>query len=170
MDHRRSSEDSISVLLARDIMRHDPWSIHAAATITQAARFLTSKNIGAAPVINDAGRPLGVVSRSDLVKKVRVGDNELNVLSSVKVYDVMTPSLLLVKGDTPVAKVIDTLLQHNVRRVFVADDDGVLVGVVSTTDIMTSFDQTSERFPNCGPARLHRRLCCVPSCGTRPSE
>lgn len=138
MYSRRPLERSPSVLLARDIMRRDPLSIDEAATIREAARFLTSKNIGAAPVINGAGRPLGVVSRSDIVRKARVCEENYLDLTSIPVRDIMTPSLRLVKEETPVAQVIDELLDYDVRRMFVADSDGVLIGVVSATDILTS--------------------------------
>jgi CBS domain-containing protein len=48
----------------------------------------------------------------------------------------MTPAVFCVHTDTPAAKVVDKMLALNVRRLFVVDDDGVLVGVVSAFDVL----------------------------------
>jgi CBS domain-containing protein len=41
-----------------------------------------------------------------------------------------------VHADTPAGKVVDKLLALNVRRLFVVDDEGVLVGVISAFDVL----------------------------------
>ncbi len=48
----------------------------------------------------------------------------------------MTPAVFCVHADTPAAKVVDKMLALNVRRLFVVDDAGVLVGVVSAFDVL----------------------------------
>src|SRR5262249_2802727 len=52
---------------AADLMTPDPVSIGADATIKEAVAFLTDKGFSAAPVIDRAGRPVGVLSRSDVL-------------------------------------------------------------------------------------------------------
>lgn len=52
---------------ARDLMTANPVSIHQAATVGEAAAFLSGRGISAAPVIDEAGRPVGVVSGTDLL-------------------------------------------------------------------------------------------------------
>lgn len=56
---------------AREIMVANPISISGNATMKEAIAFLTAKGFSAAPVIDDAGRPIGVVSRSDIVVHAR---------------------------------------------------------------------------------------------------
>ena len=53
---------------ARGLMTDNPVSINEHATLQDAAAFLTTRNISAAPVINDAGRPVGVLSRTDIIR------------------------------------------------------------------------------------------------------
>jgi CBS domain-containing protein len=48
----------------------------------------------------------------------------------------MTPVVFGVHADTPAAKVVEKMLALNVRRLFVVDDAGVLVGVVSAFDVL----------------------------------
>ena len=54
-------------LRVRDIMQHDVVTIPADATAAEAARLLWTRQIGGAPVLDDAGRVVGVVSTTDLL-------------------------------------------------------------------------------------------------------
>lgn len=160
MNHRRRFDAHGAVLCAGDIMRRNPLSISESATIRETAHFLTAKNIGAAPVINEAGRPLGVLSRSDIVRKSRIREDDHPNLSRIPVRDIMTPYLFLVAERTPVVTVIEKLLDHAVRRVFVADVDGVLVGVVNATDILTKLRQSplANLIPPTADSRTETKL------------
>lgn len=53
---------------AADLMTPNPISFNASMTVSEAAAFLTEREISAAPVIDVAGRPIGVLSRTDLVR------------------------------------------------------------------------------------------------------
>ena len=48
----------------------------------------------------------------------------------------MTPVVFCVRPETSAAKVVEKMLALGVRRLFVVDDDGVLVGVVSAVDVL----------------------------------
>jgi CBS domain-containing protein len=58
---------------AADLMTVNPKSIGHRATVEEATAFLAGRGISAAPVIDDAGRPLGVVSRTDVLIRKRHG-------------------------------------------------------------------------------------------------
>src|SRR5262245_37202830 len=66
---KASSSDRLTLWgeTAADLMTPNPVSIGAAETVKEAVAFLTDKGFSAAPVIDDAGRPIGVLSRSDIV-------------------------------------------------------------------------------------------------------
>jgi len=62
--------DALLVLQARtaeELMVPNPISLRAEAGIAEAMLLFTEKGIAAAPVIDEAGRPIGVISRSDLL-------------------------------------------------------------------------------------------------------
>jgi CBS domain-containing protein len=48
----------------------------------------------------------------------------------------MTPVVFCVHPDDPAAEVVEKMQALNVRRLFVVDDAGVLVGVVSAFDVL----------------------------------
>src|SRR5262245_16560746 len=58
------------VLQARtavDLMTANPLSLREDATLTEAIAFLFDRNISGAPVIDEAGRPVGVLSQTDVL-------------------------------------------------------------------------------------------------------
>ena len=142
---------------AADLMVANPISLRAAANVLEAIRLFTEKAITAAPVIDEAGRPIGVVSRSDLLvhqcehEKHRGGKpdyffaplsesagapSESRMAIKSTVADLMTPAVFAVSPDTPVQQVVSDMVGLHVHRLFVVDDDGILVGVISTMDVL----------------------------------
>lgn len=133
---------------AADLMTPDPLSLRHDATAAEAVAFLSTRGFSAAPVIDEAGRPVGVVSRTDLLQ--HHGQRSVRLLETplapertatepdgrTPVRSVMTPAVFCVRIDTPIAKVVDKMLALNVRRLFVVDEAGVLVGVISAFDVL----------------------------------
>jgi CBS domain-containing protein len=146
---------------ARDLMTPNPVSLRADATLREAVALLTDKGYSAAPVIDAAGRPVGVLSRSDILvhdretvayanvpafstdEKPSTASGErlpagfqVEVTDRTQVRDLMTPVVFAVAPDTPAADVVRQLLTLNVHRLFVVDDGKVLIGVISSQDVL----------------------------------
>lgn len=145
-----------------ELMTENPLSIPATATATEAVQMLTEHRFSAAPVIDEAGHPIGVISRTDLVKRLlappRDGqfledewlqsdnrqvdiplDNESIPtlrLEGVTVNEIMTPTVVGLSPDASLEYAVELMLKEEVHRLFVLDADGVLVGVISTFDIL----------------------------------
>jgi CBS domain-containing protein len=159
---------------AADLMTSSPVSLLQTATAREAACFLTDRGISAAPVINEAGAPVGVLSQTDLVvhdrekiasrihKQGYVEDfsefaevpGELGGVwctSNVEppddaalVRDLMTPTVFTVRLEASAAQVVEDMLALRVHRLFVVDDDGVLVGVITATDVLRRLGSATE--------------------------
>lgn len=167
--HARTSAFLAPVMaVAGELMTPNPVSLDQWATVQDAAAFLAGKGISAAPVIDDAGRPLGVVSSTDIIRYQRnraknllpalepdertipslTSREDLKLLvrsllaGQTPVREIMTPTVYRVGVDAPVQEVIETLVNRNIRRLYVIDDSGVLIGVVSATDILRRFGET----------------------------
>lgn len=148
----------LELLRAKDLMSSNPVSIHRDATVHEALEVLTDRGFGAAPVINDAGQPVGVVSRTDILIHQRkaarhpcVYDNTdwdllpetawsggvlVDAPHPTTVAEVMTPAIFTVALDTPAREVIRRMLQLKVHHLFVVDDDLAPVGVISPLDVL----------------------------------
>lgn len=147
---------------AADLMHANPVSIRDNATVQELIALLTDKGFSAAPVIDEAGHPVGVVSRTDVLVHERekttsiepaleyYREEELKVakhegfhvehVDHTLVRDIMTPTVFTVRTDTPVADVVDKMLSLRVHRLFVVDEDGALIGVISTFDILRKLE------------------------------
>jgi len=158
---------------AADLMTPNLVSLRETATAREAACFLTERGVSAAPVINEAGAPVGVLSQTDLVVHARekidasrivegcVEDftefaevpGELSgvwnewkapVDDKAVVRDLMTPTIFTVRLDAPSAQVVEDMVALRVHRLFVVDGDGVLVGVVSAMDVLRRLESLPD--------------------------
>lgn len=156
LDRTTESPLMLHAETAADLMVANPVSLRAEAGVAEAIALFTDKGIAAAPVIDEAGRPIGVVSRSDLLihqrehDKIHAGRPEYFFAPTFEptepregkaagrstVADLMTPAVFAVAPDTPVRRVISDMNGLHVHRLFVVDEDGILVGVISTMDIL----------------------------------
>ena len=126
---------TLRAVTAEEIMTPGPVSLADTATVAEAAAFLTERGFGSSVVIDPAGHPIGVVTKTDLVLHARhhpVSTPE--DLTPVK--SVMTPAVFSVRTDTPARSVVEQLLALNVHHLFVADPAGVIVGVISPMDVL----------------------------------
>jgi CBS domain-containing protein len=155
----------LALLRAKDLMSPNPVSLRGDAGIREAVELMTERGFGAAPVIDAAGRPIGVVSHTDVlihsrecVRHARVsGPAEspydiadwdllperawaegfsIEVADPTAVRDIMTPAIFTVALETPAPEVVRRMLELKVHHLFVIDRDLALVGVISPLDVL----------------------------------
>jgi CBS domain-containing protein len=120
---------------AADIMSAGPVSLESSATVAEAAAFLTHRGFGAAVIIDTAGHPIGVVTKTDLLIHARGIGKGLED-DATPVRNVMTPAVFSCRADTSTRTVIDQILALNVHHLFVTDASGTVVGVISPMDVL----------------------------------
>ena len=148
------ARECLSDLTASDLMTQPPISLLAEASIPEALEFFTLRGFHAAPVIDAAGRSVGVVSVTDLLRHdLDKGTNLSNeggccsakllpegfsveVVDTTKVEDIMTNAIFSLCPSTKLPDIIKKMLDLDVHQLYVVDQDGLLVGVISTSDIM----------------------------------
>jgi len=120
-------------------MTPNPVSIHGGATVPEVLAFLTDTGFSAAPVLDDAGRPVGVVSRTDVVVYERArAAPPADPGGAVRAADLMTPTVFSVPPGVPAREVAREMVRQNVHRLFVVEG-GVLIGVISALDLLRHF-------------------------------
>jgi predicted transcriptional regulator len=118
---------------AADMMSRDPVSLGSAMASAEAAHVLASRGIGAAVVIDAAGHPVGVVTKTDLLIHAR---GQALDETKTPVSEIMTTAVFTVRNDTSARSVIEQFLALNVHHLFVTDTAGTLVGVISPIDVL----------------------------------
>jgi CBS domain-containing protein len=148
---------------AADVMTPNPVSMRDELSVHEAIVFLTDRRISAAPVINEAGRPVGVLTEADILRYTREHvehlhpipendyDSELTLSNGEHldeqsfevempdvtcVRDIMNPVIYSVSRQATVDEVVRQLVRRRIHRLFVVDEDESLVGVITTLDLL----------------------------------
>ena len=123
---------------AADLMHAGPVSIPHDTPFADALAFLIDHNITAAPVVGERAEPVGVLSVTDLLIHVRacVSADCDGPIEAVTTDRLMTPFVFSVNADAPAGAVVADMVRSRVHHLFVTDDDGKIVGVISTCDVL----------------------------------
>lgn len=120
--------------------------------------LLEDNGISAVPVV-DGGYPVGVVSESDLLAKEefrggtvdepmflsgRATKHRWQQAGGRTARDVMTAPVKSIEPDAPASTAAHELAKAGVRRLFVVDADGALVGVLSRRDLLKVFERADD--------------------------
>jgi CBS domain-containing protein len=110
----------------RDLMTESVITVEPHATIDRVRRILQRNKVGALPVVDPDGQPVGIVSATDLVPSLE-GDSRVSAIMTEKVYTV--PKY----DDVSVAARI--MRNHKIHRLVVTHEQRV-VGMITTFDLL----------------------------------
>lgn len=143
-------------MLARDIMNKDVITILEDTMIEEVADILTKNKISGLPVVNKAGKLVGMVTEGDLLHKetnprtpgylnilgalIYIGGvdkykEDLKKLAATRASEIMTTDVIAVSGDATVEQVAAMMVNHNIKRLPVIENDA-LIGIISRADII----------------------------------
>ena len=100
-------------------------------SIRQALSLLAEHNIGALVVVDELGRPVGILSERDIVREAARDER----LFSRTVGEIMTRDVVVGVPEDAVRAVAHTMTERRIRHVPVIAE-GRLVGIVSIGDIV----------------------------------
>lgn len=147
---------------AKDIMTSDVVTLKKEMGVKEAAEILLSKGIGGAPVVDDEGSVIGMVTESDLImedvklhfptfihllsgiiylESIKAFEEKLKKAAAVKVEDVMSKKVISVTEDTSIEDIATLMIEKGISRVPVVRK-GKLVGLVSKRDIVRTIAQS----------------------------
>lgn len=129
------------------VMASPVMTVDAETPVRELLRLFVAGGIGAAPVVNPRGEPVGVVSKTDVLRAVYDDPSAANPAvatepppareSDLRASDLMTPGPLTVPESASVAEAASIMAREHVHRLFVARQAGSLSGVVSAMDIVS---------------------------------
>jgi len=127
-----------SVLRVADVMTHGVSTIPSGTPLPEAALQLANARITGAPVVSSTGRPLGMVSRADLL-------DPRHMIAGATVDDAMTRVLFGVRRSDPAMAAAKLMVAQKIHRVVVVDDDGALVGILTAMDMMRALVESADK-------------------------
>jgi len=114
----------------RDIMQKNVITIEHDKTAHDAACLISEKDISFLVIMKD-DVPIGVLTESDFVKRLSARDKKA---SEVIISKIMSNKFRWVNPETEIEDAIQKMLNNNIRRLLILDDDK-LVGVLTQTDL-----------------------------------
>ena len=115
-----------------EVMTAKPACCGTDTPLQEVAHLMVAHDCGEIPVIDSAGKPVGVVTDRDIV--VRTLAQGLSPMDR-KAGDVMTSPCLTVTDEATLEDCTEMMEEHQVRRMLVVDDDGCVCGIVSQADV-----------------------------------
>jgi CBS domain-containing protein len=118
-------------LRVADIMVKDVVTANKHDKIRDVAISMYEKRVGSVVVVDDGGKPIGIVTERDIVYVVARA-----LAPDTPVWMVMTENPVVINENALVTEAIEKMRLQNVRHLPVVNDEGKLVGMISFRDIM----------------------------------
>lgn len=158
LEHIETFDERAVPVTARDIMTPDPITLRPDGSVHEAAATLSEHRISGAPVCEEGGNIVGVLSEFDLIAR-----------SGSTIREVMTRDVVSVLDSAPIDRVRALLVTRRLKRVPVVDDQARLVGLISRADLVRelAYRWQCRRCGNVVRARRAPEGC--PKCGAARS-
>lgn len=167
------------------VMREEIVTVPRTAPVAEVVTLLLERGLRSAPVVNAAGRLVGIITDGDLLRRAglmtRIGlqkelpADQVHALlaalrqSSLTAGEIMTTPVISVRSDEPVRNAVAQMVRQDLKRLPVINEDGRLLGMVSRIDIfrMVEFHQggatVGEEAPRLGHSVTELMYTDVPT-------
>ncbi len=122
-------------ILVSDFMSTNLVTFHPEDTIDHVIRVLTRKRISGAPVVDETGKLVGIISEGDCLKEIIKGQYTNTPKFPAAVEEHMTRDVITMPPDITIFDAADRFLTLKIRR-FPVVRDGNLIGQISVSDVV----------------------------------
>ncbi|MGE5656507.1 MAG: CBS domain-containing protein [Actinomycetota bacterium] len=148
-----------------DAMSRDPILARPEMPLNEAIKILAERRISGLPVVDDAGKLVGVISETDLMWQetgvtppayIMVLDSviylenparyerDLHKALGQTVGEVMSPAPITITPDKPLKEAARLMHERSIHRLPVLDADGNVIGILTRGDVIRSMAAESE--------------------------
>lgn len=146
---------------AKEIMAKKVVTVGPRATIAEIAKVLVEHKVSGVPVVDKAGKLIGIVSEGDLLHKEvtpRLPD-AINILGAIIYYngverfnedfkklmagtarEIMSRDVITATEDVEITEIGELMLKHSIKRIPIVRDD-MLIGIISRADMIKTLIQ-----------------------------
>ena len=161
---------------AHHIMTRQVITVGPESPIVEAAKTMLQHHISGLPVVDAAGKLIGIVSEGDFIRRAEIGTQRergrwLRFLVGPgriasdfvhergrKVRQIMTPDPVTITEDTPLKEIVRTMERHHVKRLPVVRRDQ-LVGIVTRSNLLQAVADLARDVPDPTADDDHIRSC-----------
>ncbi|MBA4421007.1 MAG: CBS domain-containing protein [Anaerolinea sp.] len=129
--------------ICADIMTPNPIWCLPKDTVQRIAELMKQNNIGSVPVIENeqTQKLIGIITDRDLALKIIAEGRDAK---STKVEAVMTRKVITCRGDDDIQVALNSMSEHQIRRILIVDNVNKILGIISQADVATRVDQAEK--------------------------
>ena len=158
-------------MLVEEVMTTDVVTLNGYMSIREAAELLAARNISGAPVVDNDGKLIGVLTETDILRSVKNAADQVHMVfpslhtmgvmfelskgeteimkafeeqANTVVMDVMTTSVVYCTPDTSMNEVASILVDKRINRIPVVDEERRVVGIVTRGDIVRALSENRQ--------------------------
>ena len=123
----------------RDWMSKPAIVVDPDSSVSYALTLMRRRGIHSVVVnIGQHNPSYGIVTTTDIRDKIAAADRNP---AEITVREIMSGPLVLARPDWTLKECSQTMQEHNIHHLPVADEHGTLVGLISTTDIFMAVEE-----------------------------
>jgi CBS domain-containing protein len=130
------------IFVAR-LMSTDLETVTPDTLVEDAAEIMLDEGIGSVVAVDDDNHLEGILTSTDFVRIVA----ERKPKDRTPVSEYMTRDVVTASAQDPVQDVADTMIEHGFHHMPVVEDDGSVIGIITTTDLAAYVSQVVEPTP-----------------------
>ncbi len=115
----------------KDVMKRDVECVSPQDTVQTAAKRMRDQNVGFLPICDSTNRVLGTVTDRDLTIRVLASARAV----TTPLDEVLTREVIACRPEDDLHKAEQLMAAHHKSRIMCVDENDVLVGVISLSDI-----------------------------------
>ncbi|NEO36411.1 MAG: CBS domain-containing protein [Moorea sp. SIOASIH] len=140
-----------------EVMSHDPIVVQPETPIKEVIKIIAEQSISGLPVVNEAGKLVGVISETDLLwqetgveppvyimfldsviylENPARYDQELHKALGQTAGEVMTGHPMSIKPDQPLRKAAKLMQEKSIHHLPVTDEADQVIGILTSGDIV----------------------------------
>ncbi len=140
-----SAVDRLLTLKIKDVMTRQVVCVGKDQTLSEAARLFVERRISGAPVVDDEGRCVGVLSATDYVHRERLlREDWSNDANAERVHQRMSAGARSVQAEQTLLTAARLMCEAHVHRLPVLDTDGKPVGLITSMDVAAALVNAIE--------------------------
>jgi CBS domain-containing membrane protein len=150
----------LNTVTAADLMTKTVLFVEQTMSLVQAASILAENQVSGAPVVNGKKKIVGIVSEKDFLEEMGFGSNPsfmqiathclhdkscmIGNLRGRTVADIMTKPPIVGAPEMTVGDISTTLTKQKINRLPIIGKDGLIVGIVTRTNLAHAYHAFAE--------------------------
>ena len=109
-------------------------AIEGIASVQEASKKMKDNNVSSLVVVDGEGKPQGLVTERDLVRKVCINDVHTSAVTN---KEIMSSPIITIESKSSASAAVDMMLQNNIRHLIVVDKNNANkpIGMITPLDL-----------------------------------